>query len=71
MMQILRKEGWTLNPNDKIVNAIIKRIEANNGMCPCYVEGDLSDRFCPCKEYRENNICHCTLYVKDDNKTGI
>lgn len=24
------------------------------------------DRLCPCKEYRENDICHCTLYVKDN-----
>ena len=56
-----------LNPNDKIVNAIIKRIELNNGMCPCHAEGDLADRFCPCKEYRENDVCHCTLYVKKND----
>ena len=36
MIQILRKEGWVLNPNDKVVNAILKRCEANNGECPCH-----------------------------------
>lgn len=69
MIQILRKEGWELNPNDKIVNSILKRIEMNNGMCPCYQEGSLTGRFCPCEEYRKNDICHCTLYVlKDEGK---
>ena len=67
MIQILRKEGWHLNPNDKIVNAILKRIEANNGECPCENPGETAeDKKCPCKDYRENNICHCTLYVKDN-----
>lgn len=59
------KEGWQLNPNAKIVNAILKRIDANDGECPCQNPGKTrEDRMCPCKEYRENDICHCTLYVK-------
>ncbi len=48
-----------------MVNAILKRCELNNGECPCQNPGEThEDRLCPCKEYRENNICHCTLYVK-------
>jgi len=59
------KEGWQLNPNEKIVKAILKRIEANDGECPCQNPGKTKeDRTCPCKEYRENDICHCTLYVR-------
>lgn len=59
------KEGWQLNPNAKVVNAILKRIDANDGECPCQNPGKTrEDRMCPCKEYRENDICHCTLYVK-------
>lgn len=55
MIEILRKEGWQLNPNDKILNAILKRIEVNHGECPCVNPGKThEDRFCPCKEYREN-----------------
>lgn len=70
MIQILRKDGWKLNPSDKIVNAIIKRIEANSGECPCENPGKtVYERLCPCKEYRENNICHCTLYVKEDGES--
>ena len=65
MIKILRKEGCELNPNDKIVNGILKRLEVCNGECPCDNPGEtIEDRLCPCKEYRENNICHCTLYIK-------
>lgn len=69
MVQIYRKEGWVLNPNDTVVNAIINRIEKCNGECPCHNPGEtLEDRLCPCKEYRLNNICHCSLYIKEDEK---
>jgi len=68
MIQILRKEGWILNPNDKVVNAILKRCELNNGECPCINPGKTrEDRLCPCKEYRENDVCHCTLYIKEND----
>jgi ferredoxin-thioredoxin reductase catalytic subunit len=39
MTQIFRKEGWMLNPNDKVVNAILKGVERNNGECPCHNDG--------------------------------
>lgn len=65
MIQILRKEGWILNPNDKIVNAIIKRCEDCGGECPCANPGETKeDRMCPCKSYRENDKCCCNLYIK-------
>lgn len=65
MIQILRKPGWILNPNDKVVNAILKRCELNDGECPCHNTG--VDKKCPCSDYRENDTCHCGLYVKDTN----
>ena len=63
MVQIYRKEGGVLNPNDKIVNAILKRCEINNGECPCYNESE--DKKCPCSDYRINDICKCGLYIKE------
>jgi ferredoxin-thioredoxin reductase catalytic subunit len=67
MIQILRKEGWQLNPNDKVVNGILKMVERNNGECPCHNPGETAeDRMCPCKEYRENDTCHCSLYLKKE-----
>lgn len=62
MIQIYRKEGWVLNPNDKVVNGIFKMVERNNGECPCH--NDSEDKHCPCSDYRENDICHCGLYLK-------
>lgn len=68
MIPILRKPGWKLNPNDKVVNAILKRCEANGGECPCHNEGlTKEDRTCPCKKYKEDDVCCCTLYIKDES----
>lgn len=66
MIKVLRKEGWILNPNDKVVNGILKMIEKNNGECPC--DNHSEDKHCPCSDYRENNVCHCGLYLKIDDK---
>lgn len=67
MIKIYVKEGWQLNPNQKVVNAILNRCENNNGECPCHNPGKTrEDRLCPCLEYRENDECHCNLYVKTD-----
>ena len=62
MIPILRKVGWELNPNDKVVNKILSMCEKNNGMCPCDNTGE--DTKCPCSDYREKDMCHCALYVK-------
>jgi len=64
-MQIFIKEGWMLNPKEKTVNSIIKAIERNDGECPCMNPGiNHEERLCPCKSYREDDICHCNLYVR-------
>lgn len=63
MITILRKEGFTLNPSDKTVNALLKMIERNGGNCPC--SGNTSeDMRCPCSNYRLSGNCCCGLYVK-------
>ena len=65
MIEIFVKDGWQLNSNEKVVKAILKRCEANDGECPCHNPGKTrEDRLCPCLEYRENDACHCMLYVK-------
>ena len=63
MIQILRKNGFILNPNDKVVNALLKMIERNEGKCPCL--GNTSeDLHCPCSNYRLYDECTCGLYKK-------
>lgn len=58
-------EDTQLNPNEKVVNAIKKRLELNNGYCPCdQGETPKEDTQCPCKKYVETHYCCCTLYTK-------
>lgn len=59
---ILRKEGWELNPDDNVVNSILRRCVLNGGNCPCITEAE--DPQCPCSDYRLKDICHCHLYIK-------
>lgn len=49
------KEGFILNPNEKVVNGILKGLERNGGHCPC-------------KAYRKEDNCCCTLYIKNKKK---
>ena len=58
------REGWMLNPNEKIVNGIIKGINRCNGDCPC--SNDSEENHCPCSNYRTKDKSCCKLYVKQD-----
>lgn len=62
MVEIFVKDDWQLNPDNRVVNAILKRCEENDGICPC--QNFSVDPKCPCSDYRENDVCHCSLYVK-------
>ena len=59
------KDGWMLNPNEKVVVGIVRGIQRNNGECPCDnpYKGTF-DAVCPCKSYRIDDKCCCNLYVK-------
>lgn len=69
--------GIALNPNEKIVDGIIKGLLRNkekNGelYCPCRMQTGLKEAdkkiICPCayhlKEIEEDGHCHCLLFVK-------
>lgn len=69
-MEIKRIQGYKLNDNDKVVNAIMKRVSKCNGECPCtHTEWNeqtpAEDKQCPCITYRNGDGCHCGLYVKE------
>lgn len=57
------KEGWILNPNEKVVNGIIKGLNRCNGECPCH--NTSREKQCPCSGYREEDKCCCNLYVRE------
>lgn len=68
MIKIEQLEGYRINPNDKVVNAILNRIDKNDGLCPCvHTTGDYEgkDLHCPCTDYKLFGKCCCNLYVRD------
>lgn len=62
-----------LNPEDKIRNLVIKKLEMNYEefgfmYCPCkFIKNQ--DTVCPCKGHREdiekNGHCDCHLFIKE------
>ena len=64
-------EDTQLNPNEKVVNNILKALGRTEGECPCN-QGDIpkEDKMCPCKKYRTTHKCCCNLYVKKDEKNN-
>jgi ferredoxin-thioredoxin reductase catalytic chain len=72
-----KSQGFRLNPDDSVVEMIIKGLLANQEKhgaryCPCrIVTGDKKEDakiICPCvyhkDEIKEMGHCHCNLYVK-------
>jgi len=72
-----KKEGFKLNPNEKIVDTVVRRILENreklgHGYCPCRrPTGDKKEDekiICPCVFHKEEielqGHCHCMLFVK-------
>lgn len=74
-----KKSGIKLNPNKKIVEAIIKGLIANEKKygklyCPCrVVTGNKEEdekKICPCfwhlQEIKDMEHCHCRLFVSKE-----
>lgn len=64
MVEELIFEDTMLNPNKRVVEQVRGMLMKTNGYCPCHQEvEDIEDTKCPCKKYRNEYICCCTLYV--------
>ena len=74
-----KSQGFKLNPNEQIVNAILDGLlknEKEHGFryCPCRIvtgnEEEDKKKICPCfwhkDEIKEMGHCHCNLFVKGD-----
>ncbi len=72
-----KQSGFRLNPDDKIVNGIIKGLLKNKKekgelYCPCRIVSGNKDEdmkiICPCvfhlSEIKKDGHCHCNLFVK-------
>ena len=62
-------KGFRINKNKEHVKAIIEGLLRKNGYCPCKVQ-QIPENLCPCDEFVESKICHCDLWVKDDESCG-
>lgn len=72
-MEVIAKEkGWKLNPNPKIVSALIQsenKLKEKYGefYCPCKIERT-AENICPCaeaqNEINQTGHCHCNLFHK-------
>ena len=78
-IQYAESQGIKMNPNEKIVNAILEglvRKKEDNGKfyCPCRVlkgnDEEDDKKVCPCfwhlDEIKDMGHCHCNLFVKGD-----
>jgi ferredoxin-thioredoxin reductase catalytic chain len=69
---IAKKNGWIVNPNEKVVTTVINGQNKNKDKlgeyyCPCKMN-HVASNICPC-ENAQNEIdvkghCHCNLYYK-------
>jgi len=66
--KIIRKKGFVLNNDDEELTSILNKIIVNQGHCITSVKNRNGHDQCPCSEYLQNNICHCNLYVKENEK---
>lgn len=64
-LTIKRKEGFVLNPNDRVVSGILTALVENDGYCPCNQEDVHKENTrCPCINYLTKDKCCCNLYLK-------
>lgn len=72
-IDVVVKDGWKLNPDEKIVNAIFRGLARTGGHCPCVHPERIGHDQCPCCSYLEHDVCYCNLYIKknETNKEDI
>ena len=70
-IKIVRKEGWDLNPDDKVVNGVFRLLEKTDGHCPSTHPERIGHDQCPCASYLEHDICYCNLYLKTNKNEKI
>ena len=60
------KQGWIVNPDNKMFTVAIKGLINNDGNCPSKENSVIKCKQCPCISYRVRNLCFCKLYVRNE-----
>jgi ferredoxin-thioredoxin reductase catalytic subunit len=55
-----------INPDTEHVKQIREELKNNGGFCPCMII-QTDDTKCPCKKFREEQECCCSLYIKTED----
>lgn len=76
LKEIAKTKGWKLNPNFRVVQAILKsqnKFHEKEGeyYCPCKKE-HVPENICPCvnsqNEIDADGHCHCKLFWESSDK---
>ena len=61
-----KANGISLNPDKRVLDAILAALKRSNGFCPCRQDKS-PDNMCPCKSHlddiKKDGHCHCSLFV--------
>ena len=64
-IKIKEKDGWKINPDNKIVNSIFRDLGKYDGKCS-YLNSYDNNQICPCDDYLLYDKCMCNLYIRKD-----
>ena len=59
-------KGYRINPDKEHVELIIKGLLKGIGHCPCKLQ-KTDENLCPCDEFISTGVCHCGLWIKEEN----
>jgi len=75
-----RKNGWMLNPDEKVLATVIRGLARNemklgSRYCPCRIQSGDPEKekalICPCvyheREIGKEGHCHCILFFRKDS----
>jgi ferredoxin-thioredoxin reductase catalytic subunit len=65
--KVAKKYGAQVNPDAEVRDSTLEGLERKKKLfkvryCPCFIDNTL-ERVCPCRPMREQQDCHCGLFV--------
>lgn len=69
-IKFVRKKGFDFNKDDNHITNIVNKLIENQGHCPTEIKNRYGHDQCPCSDYLQNDICHCKLYIKQNERSN-
>lgn len=61
---------FRLTNNKRLLETLRQGFKQNGGYCPCKLNRN-DDNICPCTEFIETGVCHCGLFIVEENKKRL